>query len=220
MIEKADKGGAVVIVDIKYYIRETESQFKINDNYDRLKYDPTKTHDRLVNDTIKRFKKQKAMTDNVAEGLKTENPTTPKFYLRPKIHKRGKPGPPVVTSVNCHTSNISKYVYYHLQPTFKEIPSYVKDKKKYFIQKLNQIEEVPEDILLVTLGVRSLYTNISSSEGIKANKKVYDKHPNKTVSTKVITTFVSLILTLNNFIINSVNYILKMGCAMGTVTCL
>ena len=45
----------------------------------------------------------------------------------------------------------------------------------------------------------------------------HDRHPNKTVSTKAITTFLSLILTLNNFIFNSVNYIQNMGCALGTV---
>ena len=96
------------------------------------------------------------MKEKVTDGLKTENPRTLKFHLRPKIHKRGKPGRPVVNSVNCRTSNISKYVEYHLQLIVKEIPSYVKD-TKYLIQKLNQVEEVPEDSLLVTLDVKSLY---------------------------------------------------------------
>ena len=95
---------------------------KNKDNYDRLKYDPTETHSRLINDTIERFKKQK-MKEKVAKGLKTENPRTAKFYLQPKIHKRGNPGHPVVSSVNCHTSNISEYVGYHMQPIAKEIPS-------------------------------------------------------------------------------------------------
>ena len=37
------------------------------------------------------------------------------------------------------------------------MPSYVKETRD-FIQKLNQIEEVPEGNLLVTLDVKSLYT--------------------------------------------------------------
>ena len=80
VITKTDKGGAVVIIDVKYYIREAESQLKSKDNYDRLKYDPTERHNRLVNNTIERFKKQKMMKEKVAEGLKTENSRTPKFY--------------------------------------------------------------------------------------------------------------------------------------------
>ena len=88
-----------VIVDVKYYTREAESQLKNKYNYDRLKHDSTETRNRLVNDTIERSKKQKMMKETVAEVLKTENLRTPKFYLRPKIHKRGKPGRPVVSSV-------------------------------------------------------------------------------------------------------------------------
>ena len=88
-----------VIVDVKYYTREAESQLKNKYNYDRLKHDSTETRKRLVNGTIERSKKQKMMKETVAEVLKTENLRTPKFYLRPKIHKRGKPGRPVVSSV-------------------------------------------------------------------------------------------------------------------------
>ena len=57
----------------------------------------------------------------------------------------------------------------------------------------------------------------TKQERIKAVKEAYDKHPNKTVSTKVITIFLSLILTFNNFKFNLVNYVQKMGCTMGTV---
>ena len=49
-------------------------------------------HNRLVNSIIEKFKKQKMMTKKVAEGLKTENARTPKFYLRSKIYKKGHPG--------------------------------------------------------------------------------------------------------------------------------
>ena len=48
-------------------------------------------------------------------------------------------------------------------------------------------------------------------------RKAFDNHPNKTVVTKVITIFLSLILTLNNFVFNSINYLQIIGCAMGTI---
>ena len=53
-----------------------------------------------------------------------------------------------------------------------------------------------------------------NNEGIKAVREAYDNHPNKTV---VIITFLSLILTLNDFVFNSMNYLQIMGCAMGTI---
>ena len=144
MITKVDEGGVVATIDVKNYIIEAESQLKNKDNYNRLKYDPTETHNRLVNDTTERFKKQPIIKEKFAQGLKTEYPRTPKFYLRSKIRKKENTGRPVVSSVRCHTSNISKNVDYHLQPMAKEIPFYVKDTNDC-IQKLNQIEEVPED---------------------------------------------------------------------------
>ena len=149
----------------------------------------------------------------------TENiqqPETPKFYTRPKIPKTGKPRRPVVSSVNCHTYTISKYADFHLQPIVKNIPSHVRYTTDS-LQKLDKVKNILNHCLLVTLDVKSLYTNIANNEGIKAVREAYGNHPNKTVATKVIIMFLSLILTLNNFVFNSVNYLQIIGCAMGTI---
>ena len=42
----------------------------------------------------------------------------------------------IISSINCHTYKISKYVDHYLQPVMKEIPSYVKDTND-FINKIN-----------------------------------------------------------------------------------
>ena len=139
----------------------------------------------------------------------------PKFDIRPKIHETGNPGHPVVSSVNSHTNTISKYVDFRRQSIVKKIPSYVRDTID-FLQKLDKAKNVPNDCLLVALDVKSLYTNIPNNGGIKALTEAYDNHPNKTVVTKVIMTFLSLIITLNSFVFNSINYLKIMGCAMGT----
>ena len=60
--------------------------------------------------------------------------------MQPKINKKDNPGRPVVSSVNCHTSSISKYVDYHLQPILKDIPSYVRDTKES-LRKLNHVRK-------------------------------------------------------------------------------
>ena len=74
---------------------------------------------------------------------------------------------------------------------------------------------IPKESLLVTLNVKSLYTNIPNNEGIKVFREAYDKNLSKSAPTKVIIAFLSLILTLNNFIFNFIfNF---MGCAMGTI---
>ena len=62
-----------------------------------------------------------------------------------------------------------------------------------------------------------LYTGLPNAEGIKAVRKSLDNHPKRTVATKVTTTFLALILTLNNFIFNTRDYLQTKGCAMGTL---
>ena len=55
-ITKADKGGAVVIVDVKDYEKETERQLNNTKNYRKLHEEPTAINNKLVNDMIERFK--------------------------------------------------------------------------------------------------------------------------------------------------------------------
>ena len=177
--------------------------------------DPTTTNAKLVNDTIQRFKKEKLLKKKIPDGLKVPNQKTPKFYMQPKIHKKIT-WSTSISSANCRTSSVSKYVDYHLQPIVKEIPSYVRDTKD-FLSMLIHIRDIAKEILLATLDVKSLYTIIPKNGGIKAIREAYNKHPSKSVSTKVIITFLSLIFTLNNFIFNYSHYPQVMGCAMGTI---
>ena len=68
------------------------------------------------------------------------------------------------------------------------------------------------------MDVRSLYTNVPNAEGISAVKRAFSNYSKKTTSTKVITTLLALVLTLNNFVFDCIYYLETMRCAMGT-TC-
>ena len=119
----------------------------------------------------------------------------------------------MVSSLNCHTAKISKYVDYHLQLIVKQIPSYVKDTNDF----INAVKSVSKNSYLVTMDMRSLYTNIPNTEGISAVKRGFDKYSKKTTSAKVITTFLALIFPLNNFIFDCKHYLQIKGCAMGSI---
>ena len=67
------------------------------------------------------------------------------------------------------------------------------------------------------MDVKALYKNIPHNEGIAAVKRKNDNYTKKTVATKVITTFLALIWTQNNFIFNSKFYLQIKGCAMRTI---
>ena len=57
IITKADKGGAVVIMDVKDYINKAHRQL-IKDHYKNLNKSPTATNATLVNDTAQDSKQR------------------------------------------------------------------------------------------------------------------------------------------------------------------
>ena len=203
-------------MDVNDYIRHAKCQLNDSKNYKVLAKGPTSTNNDLVNQIIHRFTKEQLINENIANGLKNPSPRTPQFYISPKIHKEGNPGRLVVSSINCHIANISKYIDYHLQPILIQIPSYVKDTNN-FINKINAVKSFPKNNYLVKMDVRSLYINILNAEGISAVKRTFDNYTKKTTTTKVITRFLALILILNNFVFDCIHYLQIKGCAMGTI---
>ena len=166
IITSADKGRAIVNQDVIEYIKEAERQLNNVKNYIPLPNDATKISNDTINKTIKRFQKEHLIKDKVADGIITQ---TQEQHKSLKIHKEGIIGRPVISSVNCYSAKISEYVDYHLQPVVREISSYIKNKND-FLCKIKPITGVPENSYFVTLDVKSLYTSIPNSTGIKPVK--------------------------------------------------
>ena len=80
----------------------------------KLPYDPTVTHNKLINGAIDWFKKEQLIPKETPKTLKIKDPEAPKCHMLPKIHKINNSGRPVVSSIGCHSTNISKFVDYHL----------------------------------------------------------------------------------------------------------
>ena len=64
-----DKRVAIVIIDVKDYVKEAEHQLNNTEAYKKLQHDPTQTHKRLVNDTTTHFKNDKLIRENIEKGL-------------------------------------------------------------------------------------------------------------------------------------------------------
>ena len=157
---------------------------------------------KIINDTIEtfhRFSKKLVLAKNIADNLKTTNAKTPDFYITPKVHKKDVPGWPVVSSIDCHTSKLSKFVDHYVPPHAKALPSNVKDTTN-FINKLENVKDISKDSILVTLDVKALYTNIPNHEGVETVKETLNSQAKKPIATRVIITFLYLILTQNNFV--------------------
>ena len=79
VIADANKGRAVVILDVEDYLKEVERQLNNKENYRQVNYDPITTNNETIHKVISRLQKENLLSRNISERLKTENPKTPHF---------------------------------------------------------------------------------------------------------------------------------------------
>ena len=128
-------------------------------------------HTKIISYTIETFQWQQVLLKCICGNLKAAKVKTPHFYITPKVHKKDMPGRLFVSSIDCHTSKISKLINHHLQPHTKALPSYVQDTTN-FTSKLEAIKDKSKDSILVTLHVQTLYTNIPNHNDIDGVKEI------------------------------------------------
>ena len=95
-------------------IKEQKAMQELQSWYDIVKTDVDNGATVVILDVEDYIKEAETQLSN-NDGPKTENLKTPHFYLKPKLHKYGNTGRPMVSSISCHTSRISEYIDYHLQ---------------------------------------------------------------------------------------------------------
>ena len=134
--------------------------------------------------------------------------------MLPKIHQTGNPGRPIVNGIGSITEKISAYIDEEIRHLVPRIPSYLKD-TTHPINILQGKKLAPTGIL-VTIDVKSLYTNIPHNEGIQALNRTMEEtdiHPMKKL---LICRLANLVLTKNYFEFNNKLNGQTQGTAMGT----
>ena len=121
----------------------------------------------------------------------------------------------MVSGNGCPTERISRFVDHFLNPLSQKVKSYIKD-TTHFLNIINTISDLPENTLLVSLDVKSLYTNIPQQEGIETCKSFLNQRPDQTIPTSFITNLLEHILGMNHFTFNDKHYLQILGTAMGT----
>ena len=106
------------------YVAEANRQLSDSKFYKKLTHNTTPVHAERMNNAIEKLK-EGLIKENIAKG--SYESKTCKFTLNPKIHKEGNQGRPVISSVDYHSSDITKYIDYHLQPEVYKLNSYTKD---------------------------------------------------------------------------------------------
>lgn len=139
IITTANKGSAVVVLDARDYLKiKTKpawcKKLKTNESWSNYGQERNSQQRNLM------IPRRRLNYENITELLKNENPKTPHFYLKHKLHKESILGILFCSSVNCNTSKSSESVDHHLQPIAKKIilrqkhkwlPTKTKKKRKY-----------------------------------------------------------------------------------------
>ena len=106
-------------------------------------------------------------------SLTPNPPRTPVFYTLTKIHKPTLVGRPTCVISRCDgpTERISSFVGKVIQSIGQSQDSYLKDTTDFmnFVEKT----KVSADVILVSMDVTSLYTNIPQREGINTVCQAY-----------------------------------------------
>ncbi|CAB1324022.1 unnamed protein product [Coregonus sp. 'balchen'] len=147
------------------------------------------------------------------EYMKVDCPTTPVIYALPKIHKSmtpAIPGRPIVSSNGSLTENISTFVDY----LAISLPTFTRDSIDY-INCLKSVDHIPENSILCTFDVTSLYTNIPHQGGLEALKfYLSERPPNALPSTNCMVDLAELVLTSNYFLFRGYFFLQTKGTAM------
>lgn len=178
IIQKADKGGAIVIQNTKDYIAQCAKDLQDTNFYKKTGKNLTEEFRCKINSMITTLEEKKEITGGTAKLLlNNEECRTPQIYFLPKIHK-GKippPGRPIVSGNNCPSEKISIFVDCFLQPLVKMSKSYIKDTKD-FVDIIAKLAPLDRGDIIGSMDVTALYTNIPNNEGIETVRKLLTLH--------------------------------------------
>lgn len=213
----ADKGGGLICMDRVNYETEIAKQLADTVAYSKLPSDPTTKFKREIDTFLNAALAAGHITSSEKKFLINEHPTIPVIYTLPKVHKQFTkipPGRPIVSSNNSLTEPLSKYIDHHIRSLVTDLPSYIRDTGD-LINQLSQLNVTDNNIILATMDVSSLYTNIPHQSGLMALQHFLDKRENESPPTQFILELTDIVLSRNYFLFGQDFYLQKMGVAMG-----
>ena len=218
IINRADKGSTIVVRNREDYIREGLEHLSDKNTYLELDHDMTEQVTTTIRHTLRSMKNSGLLSPNmVGFCLPPHTPRTAVIYFLKKIHKQPMSIRPIVSTVNSATANLAEFLDHYLQPIMKQLPAYLKDTTQF----LCEIAHIPihRDTWLVTVDVKSLYTNIPNEEGIQACYEAWltqettdPQHP----PAETLRQLLELVLKLNVFEFDNKHYLQIFGTAMGS----
>ena len=236
IIQKADKGSAIVLLSRHNYVAEVKRQLNNPENYQYLGASgiARSTREEII-PILQTLHHTGYLTKAELAYLSGPEDFRPRlFYTLPKIHKPQHkwtipgvlpPGRPIVSDVGSETYRVSRYLDYFLRPLACKHPSYIKD--SFDFAKLIDELTIPPGAILVTADVESMYTNIAHEPGMAAVEACLESNPvtldsedgpqMKRPPTYSFMKLLELCLTRNDFYFDGEFFTQRKGVSMGKI---
>lgn len=179
-IINSDKGQKTVIIDKNDYERKMRDHLNDPITYTPLtnsKLDLNSILEKKVNDQIEHLHITGQISTMEKHTLQSNDSIPPRIYGAIKTHKQGHPIRPIVSTINCPTYKLSKYLNKIIMNIFSE---------KFNIKNAFELKDILKDItldptdILTSFDVIAFYTNVSQDEAINAVMKRWNKIRNHT----------------------------------------
>jgi len=217
VFKKGDKTTCIVVKTRKDYIREGMIHLSDTRTYLRLDRDYTPDVVEHIKYTLQQYKRGGLLSDHMVRQCmpKTECRTALLYFLT-KTHKSPMTLRPIVSQVGSATGNMATFLDHYLQPIVKSLPAYLKDSTQ-FIREVTELPLEPDDIL-VTVDVKSLYTNIPTPEGLEACYRAWlnsEMNDPQQPPAETLRHILEMVLKLNVLEFNRKYYLQTFGTSMG-----
>ena len=230
ILKKCDKGAGIIILNFEDYMTAANEHLMSEhnlDNGEKIKfYSKVDTHHvEKVKTKITKILQEAfdndILTNEEYEAMNPNAKNVGKFYMNFKVHKPHDiipPGRPIVSGCNSMISNIGKYVDFHINDISTAHPSYLQDTPHFIrmIENINKQGRLPDNTIIVTWDVISLYTIIPQKEGLDDTENVLNKRNNPNISTSFLIRLLEIVLSENIFEFSDQLYKQNVGTSMGT----
>ena len=219
VIKPSDKSGGIVVMDRADYEKKCLEHLSDQSFYEAIESDPNPGYRQSLNEIIDQLKTEGLLSDMEFNNMK-KGDRTPCFYGLPKTHKEYDDFPelrPICSGSDGVTVRASEFVDSYLKPAARKTASYIRDTTE-FVRKIAQIKlpSSPSPTFLVTMDVKSLYTNIEHTEGIAACSQLLDERQNQRFPTSKLCDLIQFILQSNTMKFTDRFFHQVQGTAMGT----
>ena len=219
-IKPADKNLGIVLMNTDDYISQCLIHLTDTETYRLIQHYPSEHITKQLSHILCAFKSQLESHDKRLYKYLREppnHPRTPRFYGLPKMHKTFSRLPPVRPIVSQSASLLSpaaQFIDYVLQPIARSYSDYLHNSTELLL--ILQDLHVPDDAILVTVDITSLYPSIPQAQCLNIIYEELHTHRHLlTFDPNLIIQLLHVNINNNYFTFNNFTFQQVKGTAMG-----